>query len=237
MDVKEAYRKKRQDYIRAGKIPWAHPERIERQSILNALLQAKGYAKGTVLDIGCGNKPYKIIFSGNDKKYIGTDISVSKNSPDVNVTASALELPFKTQAFDTALSIQVLEHVPEPKKMLEEIYRVLKKNSFLILTAPMSWQLHETPNDYYRFTTYGLRYLAESAGFKIIYIKARSSFWGLVGQKLSSRLYFLGGESKPILLEGIQLIFCAIIQSFCLFLDKINYNESETLGYVMVARK
>lgn len=34
----------------------------------------------------------------------------------------------------------------------------------------MVWPLHELPNDYYRFTEFGLRYLLEATGWKIIAI-------------------------------------------------------------------
>jgi len=116
------------------------------------------------------------------EEYIGLDlppyISANKSKNQADVYGSALNLPFKSESFDTVLSTQVLEHVPEPKKMLEEVYRVLKNGGCLILTAPMIWGLHEIPNDYYRYTEYGLRYLAESIGFKVVYIGTQTGFWG-----------------------------------------------------------
>jgi ubiquinone/menaquinone biosynthesis C-methylase UbiE len=66
---------------------------------------------------------------------------------------------------DAVLSTQVLEHVADPLSVLAEFFRVLKPDGRLWLTAPFVWYLHEEPYDYYRFTSHGLRFLLERAGF------------------------------------------------------------------------
>jgi SAM-dependent methyltransferase len=69
--------------------------------------------------------------------------------------------------FDTVYSSQVLEHVPDPLKALQEIYRVLVPGGHAIVSVPLFNGLHEEPHDYFRYTPYGLKYLMEKAGFKI----------------------------------------------------------------------
>ena len=75
-----------------------------------------------------------------------------------------MDLPFGDRSFETVFSSQVLEHVPEPWRMVEDMARVLKPGGHLILTAPHIWGLHEVPHDYFRFTSYGLQHLARRAG-------------------------------------------------------------------------
>ena len=59
-------------------------------------------------------------------------------------------------AFDAVLFTQVLEHVPEPARVLAELHRILRPGGTLYLTAPLVWELHELPHDYYRYTSEGL---------------------------------------------------------------------------------
>ncbi|RJS78529.1 SAM-dependent methyltransferase [Methanophagales archaeon] len=215
MDIKSYWRRRDKKLLIQGKVSYLNPDKIERQSILTSLIEAKKYAKGKLLDMGCGSKPYELIFSDVVDEYVGIDLppskSTSKSENRADVYGSVLDLPFESESFDTILSTQVLEHVPEPKRMLEEAYRVLKKGGYLILTAPMTWGLHEIPNDYYRYTKYGLKYLAESVGFKIVYIKPRAGFWGVIGQMLSSWIYYYRGAPRSLIGEGVKRILCAVV--------------------------
>lgn len=86
-------------------------------------------------------------------------------------------IPVADGSFDAALSTQVLEHVPDPARVLCELYRVLSPGSSLCLTAPLVWQLHEEPYDFYRYTSYGLRALLERAGFQVAAVEARSGYF------------------------------------------------------------
>lgn len=241
MNIHSYWKNRNKNLLYNGKISFLSPHKIENQSILNSIIEARKYANGKILDMGCGNKPYADIYCDISTTYIGIDLlaseSANKEEKKADVYGSVLELPLRSDCFDTVLSFQVLEHVPEPKKMLKEAYRILKKDGHLILTAPLTWSLHEIPHDYYRYTKYGLKYLAENAGFEIIYIKERCSFWGVNGQRLSSRLYYLNGTPKSLVGEILKRSLCAVIQTIYLMLDKLDKQEADTLGYVMVAKK
>ncbi len=232
MSIDSYWKRRNRNLLSRGKISYLEPYKIENQSILDSLIEAKKYAHRNILDMGCGTKPYSGIY--REGTYTGIDLPGSRKA---DVYGSVLGLPFKPCSFDTVVSTQVIEHVPEPKKMLEEAFRVLKKNGHLILTAPMTWGLHEAPHDYYRYTKYGLKYLAESAEFEVIYIRERCGFWGMIGQRLSSRLYHLKGAPGSLIAEMIKRSLCAAVQIFYLMLEKLDKQEGDTLGYVMVARK
>jgi SAM-dependent methyltransferase len=113
-----------------------------------------GQDLGAVLDVGCGDKPYRDCLTY--KSYIGIEVERSMN---VDVLCDGGVLPFRDGCFDTVICIAVLEHVREPGRQMREMARVLKKRGRLIVVAPFFWNLHYEPNDYYRFTKYGLQHL------------------------------------------------------------------------------
>ena len=78
------------------------------------------YAKGTLLDIGAGLAPYQPFFK-NIKKYIKMDnFNYPGAKPDI--IGDALNIPLKKGSIDSIFSSQVLEHVTNPKKMVNEIH-------------------------------------------------------------------------------------------------------------------
>jgi len=116
-----------------------------------------------ILDVGCGKKPYRRYFV-DSQLYIGVD----KHAQEADVVAVAEELPFRGGCFDIVLCIQVLEHVENPKRVLEEIKRVLRPNGVVVLSTHGFWiEDHEIP-DYWRWTFQGLAKILDECGFKIV---------------------------------------------------------------------
>jgi SAM-dependent methyltransferase len=116
----------------------------------------------TILDVGCGLKPYRPYF-GNADLYMGIDIAKKA----VDVKAVAEHIPFREGFFTVILCTQVLEHLTSPRKALEEIYRVMKPKGKLILSTHGIWEEgHETP-DLWRWTADGLTRMLYLAGFEI----------------------------------------------------------------------
>lgn len=195
------------------------------------------YIQGKVLDIGCGEKPYlSLLEKIKPKKYIGINLPTDGYCKKmIDVFADATNLPFKDNAFDTIVSFQVLEHVPEPKSMLQEANRTLKQGGYLYASTPFIWPIHEAPNDYYRFTIYGLRYLFEKTGFEVVGIEANTGLWITMALRLNYFLlkiykkFFLG---RPFL-RGIFWI----TQQLAELLDKIYKIEDATSTYTIIARK
>ena len=77
------------------------------------------------------------------------------------------EIPVEDARFDHVLLTQVLEHIPEPARVLAELHRVLKPGGTLWLTAPLFYAEHERPYDFFRYTQFGLRHVLESTGFEV----------------------------------------------------------------------
>lgn len=146
---------------------FVNPFYFARKGLYKSMVNMSRELAGNLLDVGCGTKPYRNIF--NVDSYRGLDI----DSPTTRERALADDLydggrfPYSNSLFDSALCNQVLEHVFNPDEFLQEINRVLKRGGKLLLTVPFVWDEHEQPNDYARYSSFGLRALLEKNGFVI----------------------------------------------------------------------
>lgn len=106
------------------------------------------------LDLACGNSPLKDYLPNR----IGCDIV---DGVGVDVVADAHTLPFGSGYFDRIICLEALEHFHTPSKVVAEIGRVLKPRGKLIMTFPFCYPVHEAPNDFQRYSEYGVRKLFE----------------------------------------------------------------------------
>jgi len=75
--------------------------------------------------------------------YTTTDL----NSPLADVHADICNLPFEDQTYDLILCNHVLEHIPDDRKAMSEIYRILKKGGTAILQVPLENERNTTFED------------------------------------------------------------------------------------------
>lgn len=118
-----------------------------------------------ILDFGCGNKPYEVLFADKKLKYIGADLNGNELAEIIIQPDGTL--PIDDSTFNFVISSQVLEHVEDPTKYLSEAFRILKQNGILILSTHGFWQYHPDPKDYWRWTSEGLKKIIKTAGFNI----------------------------------------------------------------------
>jgi SAM-dependent methyltransferase len=132
--------------------------------------------KGTVVDYGCGRKPYRPLFP-DGTKYIGVDFEV-KDSEDLPLTKDS-GLPLKNDSADFIVSFQVIEHVPNVDFYLSECWRVLKLGGSILITTHGSWPYHPGPNndDYLRWTHAGLQKIMERHRFSVKSIEGVCTGW------------------------------------------------------------
>lgn len=231
---------------------WFYHEHLERVMLRDQLRDALPYASGILLDIGCGGKPYHDLFADRIVGYLGLDYPPTHLAVEevarvamADVYGDGAHLPIRTGAVDTVLCTQTLEHVPEPWTVMDEIARVLRPGGHLILTVPLEWGLHGEPYDFYRYTMYGLRHLAERSGLVVKYIRPRGGFWALMGQLYSTHTY--GRCLAPLSRRGSNVAYaavglfvlplCALSQACGSLLDWLLPDTRATMGYVMVAGK
>lgn len=191
--------------------------------------------KEKVLDIGCGNSPYVKYFLNR----VGFDIKAGNG---VDIVGDAHNLPFNDESFDMILCSEVLEHLVDFKKAISEMHRVLRPDGKLVLTTRFIFPLHDTPNDYWRFTKYGLRELLKEWKIeKFIEEYNTIDTLGVLFQRI-------GFQSKSNLSRFFKIIFFILhilIKPLKLILGKeygdITKNNEEknilTSGYYVICKK
>lgn len=223
------------------KVKSNHPHYIHLYFLIEDIREAIGkYAKGYILDLGCGNKPYEELYNAVTEKQIGCD-AIQSDRNRVDVICLATDLAFENDTFDSILSNQVLEHVYDHHSMMKEAFRVLKPGGNIILTVPFAWELHEEPYDFFRFTKHALKDLFEEAGFEIEYIKANGGKWAAIYQLRTNMLYHSFRKKtwynklKKILFMELRLT--QLRNLFAVWLDKKFRDDIFTLNYIVVAKK
>ncbi|MBW4566643.1 MAG: class I SAM-dependent methyltransferase [Tolypothrix carrinoi HA7290-LM1] len=138
-----------------------------------------------VLDAGAGSGLYKSLFY--EANYESADFcQVDKEYDKVTYVCDLTKIPVEDNRYDMVVLTQVLEHIPEPKSVLCEIYRVLKPNGELWLSAPLFYEEHEIPYDFYRYTQFGFKYLLQSANFKVKEINWLEGYYGTLSYQLKT---------------------------------------------------
>jgi len=196
------------------------------------------YAKGKLLDIGCGEKPYENMTKPYITEHVGLDHENSiPNKSKVDLFGNAYNILVENEYFDTILCTAVLEHLEEPHKAIMETNRVLKTGGYCIYTVPLFWHLHEEPRDFYRFTKYGLKYLFEKNGFEIVELKPLSGFWVTFGQLFVYYLRRFRSRRKINPLWWLIPPIGVVIQGIAYMLDHLDKAEQWTWMYIVIAKK
>jgi SAM-dependent methyltransferase len=173
-------------------------------AITGDLRRAAPLARGRLLDVGCGDKPYESIFAPYVDSYVGVEHEATfaktsastRGRPDVYYDGK--RLPFEDGSFDTVLSVEVLEHTPEPQGLVSEMARVLKRGGTLIVSAPFSFRLHEEPHDYFRYTPYGMREMLTRAGLTAVEQWTQGGLWSVTAHKLNTFLALRVGHLEAL---------------------------------------
>jgi SAM-dependent methyltransferase len=207
-----------------------------------------------VLDLGAGGCPYRNWFS--HCVYQSQDFVALKPEQlrdysgygKIDYVCDATAIPVQDGSFDVALCTEVLEHVPDPVKVVTEISRILKSGGKLLLTAPLGSGLHQLPYHFYGgYTPCWYQKFLTEAGFSDIHIEANGGFFKHYGQESirfgkmlapwNSRIPIL---SRALLLPvWVALLpwFTGILPVACHFLDNLDEERDLTIGYHVIAKK
>ncbi len=194
------------------------------------------YLRGRVIDLGCGTMPFRPWVEEVASTYHGLDVSAKADGValigDIQNLAMIVDA-----AYDAVLCCEVLEHVPEPSKAIQEMFRILKPGGVALITVPHLSRLHDLPHDYYRFTSIGLGYLVEKAGFKIVELQVKGGILTFLGHQLSS-LLLSATWSVPGLKQVVwQLNKWVVTRGFVMLDQQIDRSGILAQGYAVVVRK
>lgn len=147
-----------------------------RKPIQDYLKDARGQV---IVDVGCGTGAYVSALNFQKNFVYGCDLAMAslRKAKRLNTTNicffqdSIYELPFKDNKLDTVICLDVLEHLEDDKRALDEIFRVLSKSGYLIVRVPnRRWsERHKEAYGHLRhYTQEGLRDLLAKSGFVIV---------------------------------------------------------------------
>lgn len=212
------------------------------------------YCSGRVLDIG-GWDFFKNIKS-NPKikftKWVNLEPDANRLFHDADTryavaVGDGCDMKFENNSFDTAVNIQVLEHVFEPIKMVQEIARVLKPSGYAIFLIPQTSVLHHAPNHYYNFTKFWIRKALHLNGLEIVELRPLGGRWTTTAshlvhfffQSFRAPTYSTQDDKRNILfylLYPLMVAYALISIPICLFLGLGDLTE-EPNNWLVIAKK
>ena len=217
---------------------WVY-RRIE-QAIASQAYRARGF----LLDVGCGRKPYERLFENRVQRYVGIEYSPTSgyrgNTADICGDVSAI--PLTCCSVDTVLCTEVLEHVPDPDAVVREIARVLKPGGVVLCTAPFVYPVHDT-FDFFRYSSAGMETLMTRHGLEVQEILPLSGtgltlaimlnlYWFEIGFMWTKWLYPFGLILRPLL-----LVLLLVINTGGWILEQILPSSHMPFNYLTVAQR
>lgn len=191
----------------------------------------------TILDIGCGYGWFENnLLARGAKMIVGMELTevdlktIKKFVKDPKMkfaVGSAIDLPFKTNYFDTVTAWEVIEHIPKgtEHQMFSEVKRVLKKDGIFYLSTPFDQPLVTYADPAWwlvghrHYSQDQLREYAQESGFKVQMIMIRGGIWMVVSllnmyiskwllrRKPLFQTFFTRKENEEYAKEGFVNIF------------------------------
>lgn len=216
--------------------------------------QARALAPGSdVLDVGAGSCPYRHLFAHCRYKTQDFGGLHQRDLRDgrygsLDYVGDAASIPVAGASFDVVLCAEVLEHHPEPARVIEEFARVLRPGGVLLLTAPLGSGLHQDPYHYYGgFTPYWYGRFLPRYGFADVRVEPNAGGFMFYAQE-SLRFVATSRPFGHLLPAGVGIVWAPLwlilfpvlalfVPLACLALDRFDREPKFTVGYHVRAVK
>lgn len=183
-----------------------------------------------ILDIG-GKKTHKrglfdIEKSGSEVKYVNIDRSTN---PDIY--SDATDVPLPNSSCDIIIMGELLEHVPNPRNVLGEAYRLLRSDGLVLITVPFLYPVHADPYDFGRYTDYFWEKTLKEIGFREIGIEKQGTIFAVMALMVQHIFRARNKSWRPIQ---------SMLVSFLMWLNKKTTSPlltAWTTGYGIVVKK
>ncbi len=141
---------------------------LERGGLYGSISIFKPYfAKKNFTSIDCSSHKIKKRGAYN-QKYVLSDKIIKKK---IDYFKNYKKLGLKKNFYDLIIIPNLLHHIFDIKKLLDQCYISLKKGGELYIFEPTVREIHQIPDDYFRFTPFGLKELLKKSKFKKITYK------------------------------------------------------------------
>jgi ubiquinone/menaquinone biosynthesis C-methylase UbiE len=152
--------------------------------------QASTIPPGTrVLDAGAGSAPYRALFAHcryETQDFTQLDDAQLRHGSygRIDHVCDMTAIPVPDATFGAVLCTEVIEHHPEPIRVIAELARVLVPGGRLLLTAPLGSGIHQEPYHFYGgYTPYWYERFLPQAGLTNITIEANAGSLRHIGQE------------------------------------------------------
>ena len=216
----------------------SRPDYLHLHLLRREVQRVARHVHGRLLDVGCGCQPYRELLAPRVDRYVGFDVPPEQwhgASTRADVYGCGRELPFRDRSFDTVVCFQVLEHVSEPWRILDQAARVLRPGGRLILTTPQHFHVHGAPDDFFRFTRHGLVALAERAGLLTVECTEQGGGWVAVSESVLQ--YFTRHYWRTVRRPGLARGLCRLGNRLFGWLDRRFPYPGNPCNLTLVARR
>jgi hypothetical protein len=107
----------------------------------------------------------------------------------------------------------------------------------------MSWHQHQKPFDFYRYTSFGLRYLFEQAGFDMLELRPTGGYFWFLSIQFQFLSLWVFPQRQPRWLRVtllpvkalVQMMFFILLPLLCYYLDALDHQKDQTMAWTGVA--
>ncbi len=161
------------------------------------------------------------------------DVDVNREPDQVIDVCDKDQLKDLTFTPQLICMFEVLEHTKNPINAIQNLHEIIDENSYVMLSTPFIFHIHDEPYDFFRFTKYGLEILFQN--FKEVVVKPRNGWFETI-LVLFVRLRM----ERNILSKMIGNLFILIyflLTPITYLLQSIIKSEKITTGYFVYAKK
>lgn len=206
--------------------------KFTEENIEKILKEQGGIDHIKVLNVGAGGDMEDLLKS--KFKYVQSiDIDI-KREPDHVIDICDLnqlkKLPFTPQLICV---FEVLEHTTNPIAAIDNLYEIMDNGSYVMLSCPFVFHIHDEPYDFFRFTKYGLKHLFKN--FSEVEILSRNG-WLETILVLFVRLRLEKSLTGKFIGNLFILVYFLLTPITFLLQKKIK-SDKMTTGYFLSAKK
>jgi SAM-dependent methyltransferase len=187
------------------------------QHFAKLLLQKNKNPKVLIIGASVVGEGIECLLSDPEIELIESDVAFG---PRISIIFDAHDIPFEDSSFDGVIIQAVLEHVVDPTRCVQEIYRVLQPNGLVYSETPFMQQVHLGKYDFTRYTHLGHRRLFRN------FTEITSGAACGSGMALAwSYQYFLLSFVKSRLSRAIVKVFARITAFWLKYFDYYLINQ------------